>query len=186
MKVLMNPSQVQEQSPTARLDWKLCQTSEHHWQKIQHQVRSNAENVACLNCSTECRSVSPLLCFWRLCAVELHCWNAEPLFPVSIEEWWVRSEEAVRLVCRCLDLNSNIYSIMWVSNEHTLLWHLYTLCLETHIYTSCKHPLHPNMYWYVRTLVTFTLQGPPHHPAAVFDEGHWTNASQVIHVKLRV
>ncbi|XP_076590240.1 protein NLRC5 isoform X2 [Chaetodon auriga] len=32
-------------------------------------------------------------------------------FSVSIEEYWIRSEEAVSLVCRCLDLNSNIHTI---------------------------------------------------------------------------
>ncbi|XP_044049750.1 NLR family, CARD domain containing 5 isoform X2 [Siniperca chuatsi] len=30
---------------------------------------------------------------------------------VSIEECWIRSEEAVSLVCRCLDLSSNIHTI---------------------------------------------------------------------------
>uniref|UniRef100_A0A8D0DF70 NLR family CARD domain containing 5 n=1 Tax=Sander lucioperca TaxID=283035 RepID=A0A8D0DF70_SANLU len=33
------------------------------------------------------------------------------LSPVSIEERWIRSEEAVSLVCRCLDLSSNIHTI---------------------------------------------------------------------------
>ncbi|XP_078113908.1 protein NLRC5 isoform X1 [Sander vitreus] len=32
-------------------------------------------------------------------------------FSVSIEERWIRSEEAVILVCRCLDLSSNIHTI---------------------------------------------------------------------------
>ncbi|XP_031150691.1 NLR family, CARD domain containing 5 [Sander lucioperca] len=32
-------------------------------------------------------------------------------FSVSIEERWIRSEEAVSLVCRCLDLSSNIHTI---------------------------------------------------------------------------
>ncbi|XP_075998191.1 protein NLRC5 isoform X2 [Genypterus blacodes] len=30
---------------------------------------------------------------------------------ISIEECWIKSEEAVNLVCRCLDLNSNIHTI---------------------------------------------------------------------------
>ncbi|KAF1387211.1 hypothetical protein PFLUV_G00103010 [Perca fluviatilis] len=32
-------------------------------------------------------------------------------FSVSIEEQWIRSEKAVSLVCRCLDLSSNIHTI---------------------------------------------------------------------------
>lgn len=32
-------------------------------------------------------------------------------FSVSIEESWIRSEEALQLVCRCLDLSSNIHAI---------------------------------------------------------------------------
>ncbi|XP_034734030.1 protein NLRC5 isoform X2 [Etheostoma cragini] len=32
-------------------------------------------------------------------------------FSVSIEERWIRSEEAVSLVCRCLELSSNIHTI---------------------------------------------------------------------------
>ncbi|XP_070829191.1 protein NLRC5 [Chaetodon trifascialis] len=37
--------------------------------------------------------------------------SSERGFSVSIEECWIRSEEAVSLVCRCLDLNSNIQTI---------------------------------------------------------------------------
>ncbi|XP_041794161.1 NLR family, CARD domain containing 5 isoform X2 [Chelmon rostratus] len=38
--------------------------------------------------------------------------SSERGFRVSIEESWIRSEEAVSLVCQCLDLNSNIRTIM--------------------------------------------------------------------------
>nr|XP_046249885.1 NLR family, CARD domain containing 5 isoform X2 [Scatophagus argus] len=37
--------------------------------------------------------------------------SSEREFSVSVEECWINSEEAVNLVCRCLDLNSNIHAI---------------------------------------------------------------------------
>ncbi|KAM9351909.1 protein NLRC5 [Symphorus nematophorus] len=46
--------------------------------------------------------------------------SSERGFSVSIEECWIRSEAAVSLVCRCLDLNSNIRTI----EVHSTMLHL--------------------------------------------------------------
>lgn len=133
--------QVQEQSPTARLDWKLCQTSEQHWQKIQHQVRSDAGNVACLDCSTECCNtylrVFPQ-CFSRLCAVESHCWNAEPYNTRSFLLELKSGGSDLRKLwgwCVAVWISTATYTPSCETRMSTHICDIYTLFVLKHIFT---------------------------------------------------
>uniref|UniRef100_A0A8D0AIB5 NLR family CARD domain containing 5 n=1 Tax=Sander lucioperca TaxID=283035 RepID=A0A8D0AIB5_SANLU len=65
---------------------------------VSHSITSTAGALMLVRCLTVSQRVKSL--YDSLC-----------LSPVSIEERWIRSEEAVSLVCRCLDLSSNIHTI---------------------------------------------------------------------------
>lgn len=89
----------------------------------EDSVSGEKDDVACtvFSCQTSfCQHQPIFLChgwtFVSFCPPESDAWNTHmnyTLFLVSFEERSIRSEEAIDLVCRCLDHNHNIHSIKW-------------------------------------------------------------------------
>lgn len=76
--------QVQEQFAAAGLDWRLRETAEQHWPRIQCQVRRNTVNVVCAVCCLlqwlsqhTWENVPSILCLSHLCLCLsnlMNCW----------------------------------------------------------------------------------------------------------------